>query len=62
MCSLWVLFLLLWFKWKDLKFRTENLPPYIFMGESMGAHYLNAFDNQKFNITLLVEQKNSIVI
>lgn len=33
-------------------------PPYSFMGESMGLHYLNAFDNQKFNITFLVEVFN----
>lgn len=31
MCSLWMLFLLLWFKWKDLKFRTESLSPPIFL-------------------------------
>lgn len=56
MYSLWVLFLLLRFKWKDLKFRTENLSPAVLLfGEPMGVHYLNAFDNQKFNITLVVE-------
>lgn len=31
MCSLWMLFLLLWFKWKDLEIRTENLSSPIFL-------------------------------
>lgn len=31
MCSLWMLFLLLWLKWNDLEIRTENLSSPIFL-------------------------------